>query len=125
MSGTETSDAGSTGAGSSRARAEISHAEISHTAILPTAISHAVTPHTGIPRAEVCGRDRAVLRAVAAGRCQLRAGCEPLLVVDGVGCADSAAARRLIAAGLLAPPTRVAERARLTDAGRAALVGRA
>jgi hypothetical protein len=104
MSGTETSDAGSTGAGSSLARAEISH--------------------TGISRAEVCGRDRAVLRAVAAGRCQLRAGCEPLLVVDGVGCADSAAARRLIAAGLLAPPTRVAERARLTEAGRAALVGR-
>jgi len=105
MSGTETSDAGSTGAGSSFARAEISG--------------------TGISRAEVCGRDRAVLRAVAAGRCQLRAGCEPLLVVDGVGCADSAAARRLIAAGLLAPPTRVAERARLTEAGRAALVGRA
>jgi len=109
MSGTETSDAGSTGAGS-LARAEISHTGISH---------------TGISRAEVCGRDRAVLRAVAAGRCQLRAGCEPLLVVDGVGCADSAAARRLIAAGLLAPPTRVAERARLTEAGRAALVGRA
>src|SRR5690349_3849470 len=74
-------------------------------------------------RAEVCGRDRAVLRAVAAGRCQLRAGCEPLLVVDGVGCADSAAARRLIAAGLLAPPTGTAQQARLTAAGRAALVG--
>jgi hypothetical protein len=71
--------------------------------------------------AEVSGRDRAVLRAVAAGRCQLRAGCEPLLVVDGVGCADSAVARRLIAAGLLAPPTALAERARLTAAGRAAL----
>jgi hypothetical protein len=70
---------------------------------------------------EVCGRDRAVLRAVAAGRCQLRAGCEPLLVVDGVGCADSAVARRLIAAGLLAPPTRSAARAELTIAGRAAL----
>jgi hypothetical protein len=62
-----------------------------------------------------------VLRAVAAGRCQLRAGCEPLLVVDGVRCADSAVARRLIGAGLLAPPTQVAERARLTAAGRAAL----
>jgi hypothetical protein len=76
----------------------------------------------GVSRAaEVSGRDRAVLRAVAAGRCQLRAGCEPLLVVDGVGCADSAVARRLIAAGLLAPPTAVAARARLTAAGRAAL----
>jgi hypothetical protein len=71
--------------------------------------------------AEVCGRDRAVLRAVDAGRCQLRAGCEPQLIVDGLSCADSASARRLIAAGLLAPPTAPIERARLTDAGRAAL----
>jgi hypothetical protein len=70
---------------------------------------------------EVCGRDRAVLRAVAAGRCQLRAGCEPQLIVDGLSCADSAAARRLITAGLLAPPTGPIERARLTTAGRAAL----
>ena len=70
---------------------------------------------------EVCGRDRAVLRAVAAGRCQLRAGCEPLLVVDGVGCADSGVARRLISAGLLVPPTRPAARAELTAAGRVAL----
>jgi hypothetical protein len=71
--------------------------------------------------AEVCGRDRAVLRAVAAGRCEVRAGCEPLLVVDGVGCADSAVARRLIGAGLLVAPSRMTERARLTTAGRAAL----
>jgi hypothetical protein len=71
--------------------------------------------------AEVCGRDRAVLRAVAAGRCHLRAGCEPQLVVDGLSCADSAAARRLIAAGLLAPPTAGVAPARLTAAGRAAL----
>jgi hypothetical protein len=77
-----------------------------------------------LARTEVCGRDRAVLRAVAAGRCQLRAGCEPLLVVDGVACADSAVARRLIAAGLLAPPSKVVQRAQLTDAGRAALVAR-
>jgi hypothetical protein len=70
---------------------------------------------------EVCGRDRALLRAVAAGRCQLRAGCEPQLIVDGLGCADSAAARRLIAAGLLAPPAGILGRARLTDAGRAAV----
>lgn len=70
---------------------------------------------------EVCGHDRAVLRAVAAGRCQLRAGCEPQLVVDGLCCADSGAARRLIAAGLLLAPTAGLERARLTSAGRAAL----
>jgi hypothetical protein len=81
------------------------------------------THGAGLPRrgAEVCGRDRAVLRAVAAGRCQLRAGCEPLLIVDGVACADSGVARRLITAGLVAPPVGVAARARLTDAGRAAL----
>jgi hypothetical protein len=71
--------------------------------------------------AEVSGRDRAVLRAVAAGRCQLRGGCEPVLVVDGVGCADSAVARRLIAAGLLRPPTALVERACITPAGRAVL----
>ena len=70
---------------------------------------------------DVCGHDRAVLRAVAAGRCQLRAGCEPLLVVDGLCCADSGAGRRLIAAGLLVAPTDGLERARLTAAGRAAL----
>ena len=51
--------------------------------------------------------------------------CEPLLAVDGVGCADSTTARRLIAAGLLAPPSRTAaERARLTAAGHAALAAR-
>jgi hypothetical protein len=71
--------------------------------------------------AEVCGRDRAVLRAVAAGRCRLRAGCEPLLVVDGVACADSGVARRLIHAGLVAPPAGPTDRARLTAAGRVAL----
>jgi hypothetical protein len=71
--------------------------------------------------AEVCGRDRAVLRAVAAGRCELRAGCEPLLVVDGVACADSGVAHRLIGAGLVAAPVGVADRARLTGAGHAVL----
>jgi hypothetical protein len=50
---------------------------------------------------QICGRDRAVLRAVAAGRCELRAGCEPELVVDGMRCADSGVAARLIAAGLV------------------------
>jgi hypothetical protein len=70
----------------------------------------------------LCGRDRAVLRAVADGRCQLRTSCEPVLVVDGLSCADSAAAHRLITAGLLARPTGPGvERARLTSAGRAVL----
>jgi hypothetical protein len=86
-----------------------------------TSDAEASAPGSSQRAAEVCGRDRALLRAVAAGRCRLRAGCEPLLLVDGVGCADSGAARRLIAAGLLLPPIGVGERARLTDAGRAAL----
>ena len=47
---------------------------------------------SGEEPSEICGRDRAVLRAVAAGRCELRAGCEPELVVDGVRCADSGVA---------------------------------
>ena len=68
---------------------------------------------------QICGRDRAVLRAVAAGRCELPAGCEPELVVDGVRCADSAVAQRLIAAGLVVKPVGSAV-ARLTPAGRAA-----
>src|SRR4051794_2342127 len=73
------------------------------------------------PAAQVCGRDRAVLRAVAAGRGGLRAGCEPLLVVDGIACADSGVARRLIAAGLIAAPVDPADAVRLTPAGHAAL----
>lgn len=66
------------------------------------------------------GRDRALLRAVAAGRCLLDADCEPVLMVDGLACADSAAARRLIDAGLLEPPARphVLSVAVLTAAGR-------
>ena len=67
----------------------------------------------------ICGRDRAVLRAVAKGRCVLRAGCEPELVVDGVRCADSGVAARLIAAGLVVKPIGSAV-AQLTPEGRQA-----
>jgi hypothetical protein len=70
-------------------------------------------------RTEICGRDRAVLRAVAAGRCELRVGCEPVLVVDGVRCADSGVVTRLIAAGLVVEPIG-STTARLTAAGRMA-----
>jgi hypothetical protein len=74
---------------------------------------------SGEQPSEICGRDRAVLRAVAAGRCELRAGCEPVLVVDGVRCADSGVATRLIAAGLVVEPVG-STTARLTAAGRLA-----
>ena len=72
------------------------------------------------------GRDRAVLRAVQAGRCQLGVGYVPVLRIDGFACTDSALGYRLLAAGLIClgdpagvPPGTVT----LTEAGRAALSG--
>jgi hypothetical protein len=41
-------------------------------------------------------RDRAVLHAVAAGRCQMSGGCGPTLVIDGMCYADQFAGARLI-----------------------------
>jgi hypothetical protein len=69
------------------------------------------------------GRDRAVLRAVAAGRCLLGAGWQPVLLVDGLVCADSAIGRRLVAAGLINPPdpARAPGPASLTALGRQAI----
>ncbi len=70
-------------------------------------------------------RDRALLRAVSAGRCGFRGGCQPVLLVDGLVCADWAAARRLVEAGLVvAPDASVAlAEVSLTAAGNAALAG--
>jgi hypothetical protein len=48
-------------------------------------------------------RDRAILRAVAAGRAELVAGAEPDLLLDGRWCCDQPAAHRLAHAGLIAP----------------------
>lgn len=59
---------------------------------------------SGVGTNLITGRDRALLRAVAAGRCQLGAGCEPVLLVDGLVCADFTAGHRLVAAGLIHPP---------------------
>lgn len=71
----------------------------------------------------ITGRDRAVLRAVQAGRCQLGAGCEPVLLVDGLVCSDSTIGHRLVEAGWIAPPdaARPLGPARLTPAGAALL----
>jgi hypothetical protein len=64
-------------------------------------------------------RDRAVLRAVAAGRCVL-AGLQGMaLLVDGLCCADQFAGTRLAGAGLIAASA--TGLAQLTPAGRAAL----
>lgn len=69
------------------------------------------------------GRDRAVLRAIAVGRCQLGAGCEPVLLVDGLLCAEAGLGARLVTAGLIHAPdlARPLGPARLTPAGEAAL----
>lgn len=73
----------------------------------------------------VSGRERALLRAVSLGRCQFRGGCEPVLLVDGLVCADSSASRHLVDAHLVDRPDPTAELApvTLTAAGRSALAG--
>jgi hypothetical protein len=77
----------------------------------------------GAASSTLSGRDRAVLRAIAEGRCQLGAGCQPVLMVDGLVFADSAAGQRLVAAGLVHPPdsARPLGPAVLTPAGLEAL----
>jgi hypothetical protein len=46
-------------------------------------------------------RDRAILRAVAAGGAELVCGSEPDLLIDGRCCCDQIAAHRLARAGLI------------------------
>ncbi len=71
------------------------------------------------------GRDRAIMRAVAAGGAELALGAEPDLFLDGRCCCDQSAAHRLVRSGLIAAATlgivgqRVA--AALTTAGQQAL----
>jgi hypothetical protein len=71
------------------------------------------------------GRDRAILRAVAAGGAELALGIEPDLFFDGRCCSDQSAAHRLVRAGLIAAATLglVGERvaAAITPAGQDAL----
>lgn len=71
-------------------------------------------------------RDRAILRAVAAGTAELLGGSQPDLLVDGRCCCDQVAARRLAHAGLIAAvaPAGVGQRvpARLTAAGHQELL---
>lgn len=70
--------------------------------------------------APLTNRDRAVLRAVAAGRCRI-SPAGGALVVDGLFFADQFTGSRLTAAGLIAPTTGPAV---LTASGRA-LIGAA
>lgn len=71
------------------------------------------------------GRDRALLKAIAAGRCQFRGGCEVLLLVDGLVFADFSVARRLIDDALVVAPDPAVPLAPavLTPAGIMALSG--
>ena len=73
------------------------------------------------------GRDRAILRAVAAGGAELTLGTEPDLFFDGRCCCDQSAAHHLVHAGLIAAATldlvRQRAAAALTPAGQQALDG--
>lgn len=69
----------------------------------------------------LCHRDKAVLRAVAAGRCETAADVGVLLVIDGVGCCDQLIGERLTKAGLIATNGSRPGPVRLTASGRAAL----
>jgi hypothetical protein len=78
------------------------------------------------PAVGLTARDRAPLRAVEAGRCELVGGIAPELRVDGRWYCDQARAHDLVGAGLLAAP-RASGRERgpaaHTTAGRHALAG--
>jgi hypothetical protein len=80
----------------------------------------------GTSTATLTGRDRAILRAVAAGGAELLIGAEPDLLLDGRCCCDQVAAHRLTHAGLIAPTLTagVGQRvpACLTPAGAARLI---
>jgi hypothetical protein len=65
-------------------------------------------------------RDRAVLRAVAAGRCEISETCGGNLVIDGMWFTDQFAGPRLTEAGLIAAGPQGGP-ARLTRSGRALL----
>ena len=74
---------------------------------------------TTIP-APLSHRDRAVLRAVEAGRCEISAAPGRALTVDGKCLCDQFACLRLCAAGLIAAEPQPGP-ARLTASGRALL----
>ena len=66
------------------------------------------------------GRDRAVLRAVAADRCTVADDTGHTLAIDGLCFCDQFAGVRLVDAGLVTVAGS-ASRPRLTDAGRSIL----
>jgi hypothetical protein len=66
-------------------------------------------------------RDRAVLQAVAAGRCVVSGNVEMSLVIDGLYCCDQFMVSRLTGAGLIAAPDSQPAPAQLTLRGYALL----
>lgn len=74
---------------------------------------------------QLTGRERAMLRAVAAGRAEMSGGSEPDLYIDGLGCCDQYSAHMLAHRGFIRPVAEgaIGERvpAELTDAGREVL----
>ena len=81
-------------------------------------------PTSGPATLPLTSRDRALLVAVADGRCHVEPGPLPYLTIDHRGACDQLAAYQLLAGGLIeAGPTGLDGRvhARLTDAGRAAI----
>jgi hypothetical protein len=73
------------------------------------------------PGSPLSNRDRAVLRAVAEGRCTICAAGGIALRIDGLHCSDQFAGARLAAAGLIAVQGPVPGPARLTSSGQALL----
>lgn len=71
--------------------------------------------------APISHRDRAVLRAVAGGRCRLARDLGGTLLVDGLCFADPFAGSRLRDAGLIVAAAPQTEQVRLTESGRALL----
>ena len=76
---------------------------------------------TTTARADLCHRDRAVLRAVAAGRCVVADDAGVVLVIDGKCCCDQLIGSRLCQAGLITTAGSRPAPVRLTDSGRALL----
>jgi len=71
---------------------------------------------------QLSNRDRAVLRAVAAGRCMVSGDCRNPLTIDGFCCTDQFAKSRLTAAGLISVIGPVPATALLTPTGQALLL---
>ncbi|HEY6423125.1 MAG TPA: hypothetical protein VIY28_07725 [Pseudonocardiaceae bacterium] len=70
---------------------------------------------------ELSHRDRAVLRAVAAGRCVVSGDIGLSLLIDGRYCSDQFAGLRLKDAGLIAASVSQPGHAKLTPSGRTLL----